>query len=114
MRSRVFLLPWLKHLTERNLSIHTCWHHDFECSSDLQLRYRETASRVGALVQTFCAHLTFVGDEKDEVAAVRGDKHAKDELGDENAEVSGVARQVRIHTNHHIHIHTETDTYAHK
>ena len=67
--------------TERNLSIHTCWHHDVECSSDLPLRCRETASRIGALVHTFCAHFTFVGDEKDVVAAVRGDKHAKDELG---------------------------------
>ena len=38
-RGRVFLLPWLKHWTEQNLSIHTCWHHDVKCSSDLQLRY---------------------------------------------------------------------------
>ena len=81
MRGRVFLLPQLMHWTERNLSIHTCWHHDVEFSSDLQLRYRETASRIGAFVHTFCAHLTLVGDEKDVVAAVRGDKHAKDELG---------------------------------
>ena len=58
--------------TERNLSIHTCWHHDVECSSDLQLSYRETASRIGALLHTCCAQLTFVGDEKDVVTAVRG------------------------------------------
>ena len=58
----MFLLPWLRHWTERNLSTHTYWHHDVECSSDLQLRYRETSSRIGALVHTFCARLILVGD----------------------------------------------------
>ena len=52
----------LRHWTERNFSIHNCWHQDVECSSDLHLRYRDTTSRIGGLLHTFRAHLTVLGD----------------------------------------------------
>ena len=59
------------------------------CSSDIERQLQSSAR----FVNTFCARLTLVGDstidqrpKKDNVAAARGDKPEKDELGDETEE----------------------------